>query len=379
MKLKDIEKLCDDGYITSEQKTEIAARYNLNEPESRRWLTTNLGILAALLIGSGVIMLSVQNWMYISVSVKMTSCIALLALAWLGYFICRDKMPKVAQGLAMLGAGMWLGCLIMLNLLFALDWTIIDIAFLFFVGILPIPLLSNQKLLAATAVCSSLFLLLIMCENCHREEGLFPWLQITVHNDTDAFCLVTLLVIVWWLLLEKTRGNQGLYQGYTWISIPLVLLFIFFMQFIAIHLGSADQTSMIGNIAMAAAPVMCLLLKPKKINWLSWILVTLSICSILPCAVFTPWTLGKTLVGLGTCSFFSLVFFIIGARQRRTDWVNYGAIMAFMVMIALCANVLKSLEESGIVLICIGVVAFILGITLERQRRKLIHKIKDNQ
>lgn len=382
MKLKDIEKLHADGLITDDQKEAIVNRYKLNEPATRRWLTGNLGVLAALLIGGGAVMLSVQNWMFIPAEVKMTASWLLLAFSWLGSFLCRDRMPKVAQGLAVLGVGMWLWCLILLCLLFAPDWSPVDIAFIFFIGVLPIPFLMNNKIIIGATVLSSFVLLLLMIQMASEqaEYGVFPWLSVSDNSDVGIITHCYLLGMLWWLVPEKTRGTKGPLKGYTWINIPLMLLFLLITNVILVEVPMEEAFDELLNfhwVELALAFVAFLLLKPKKIGRWAWGVMALGTCSLLPCAFCFPALFGDSPVpGLILCALYAFLLFTLGVRNSRVDWVNYGAFTAFLLIFSLCRNVLKAVDESGLVLIGSGIIILVLTILLENQRRKLIRSIK---
>ena len=67
----------------------------------------------------------------------------------------------------------------------------------------------------------------------------------------------------------------------------------------------------------------------------------------------------------------------LGYRVKRISWLNYGSLMVLMAGIALIANVLESLTESGLVLIVAGLLMLGLVWLLEKQRRVLVKSIKE--
>ena len=57
--------------------------------------------------------------------------------------------------------------------------------------------------------------------------------------------------------------------------------------------------------------------------------------------------------------------------------LNYGSLVVLLSGIALIANVLDSLAQSGVVLVLVGVLLLVLVLLLERQRRRLAAAISE--
>ena len=68
---------------------------------------------------------------------------------------------------------------------------------------------------------------------------------------------------------------------------------------------------------------------------------------------------------------------VLGAKVAKKFYVNLGAMMIFLSAIALAIEVVGSLTSSGLALIAAGVFLIVVGYVLERRRRKITAKIKE--
>lgn len=374
IKLKDIEKLHSDGLISIEQKAAVIERYNLDSRGMSRVLVYCLSSLSALLIVGGAVMLAISQWNELTPLVKMGSGMSLLALAWLGYFVLRHSSPLVAESLALVGAGAWLANIALIHSLFSPGTPMVESCFVFFIGIAFIPFLVRQRLLVGVTALTSIILFLMM------EDAEDSWLSLAFlapHKMTELV-IVCILTLFWWLLAERSRDSQGITQGYAWLGIPAFVAFLTLMHRPLLYDQAFTNMTSIqyGWALYAVPPVLFLLMKPKFAGWFSWLLLMASTSALLPAIEHFSWH-HDAVSGLVICGVYALVLVFVGIRCARVAWINYAAFIVILGFIGLIANVLKSIEDSGFVLVVSGVALLVCSLLLETQRRLIVRKIKE--
>lgn len=402
MKRKDIEKMQADGLISAEQCEKIISHYRLAGNISSRWLFVCLSLLAAILIVGGSGMLLSAHWEYISNTSKALFGAALLLMVWATYFLVRKPLPLLGEGLAVLGAALW-GLNILLHAyIFNPGTPEVEGVFLFFLGIVFIPFLTNQRLLVWGVAATSIVLLSMMISRSNPESWLnLPWGEKELYgNILAAFAL---LGIFWWLIGEKARGSNGILRGYYCLGMCAFLLCLFAVQFPLLYGTNMDDPHFMlndeGYTLLFAAPVLCLLFKPKNTGWLGWLLMAGATCALVPLVIHISWiendyqplaviggddapssillTVNKKVlysiaIGVG----YTVLLLCAGVLSRRISWINYGSVMAIFVIISVLTNIFKSLENSGVALLLSGVLLLVIILLLEWQRRRLVKKIK---
>lgn len=375
MKLRDIEKLHADGLITAEQKEAVIARYKLESRGAGRWLVCSLASLAAMLIVGGAILLAISHWSEITPLVKMSAGMGLLAATWMAYLALRTWKPLTAEALAVVGAGAWLANIVLLGTLFHPGTPAVEGCFVFFAGIVLLPFLARQRLLIGIVALTSIVLYVMMLENETSWLSL-SWLQ--NQYIATASLILLLLLLFWWLLAEKAGDSRGLMKGYFWVGIPAFLGFLSLVQIPLLYLSTPDDFYSIphGEALYGVAPVLFLIFKPKSAGWFSWLLLAAATGALLPTLEHFCWH-PNHLFGLAICGAYALILMFTGTRCGRVAWINYGSVMVFFAFFGLMVDILKSLEESGVVLVISGVALLLLSLLLEQQRRKLVRHIKE--
>lgn len=405
MKRKDVEKMQADGLISAEQSNKIIDHYHLDESTSGRWLFICLSLLAAALLAGGAGMLVVAHWEELTDLGKTATGAVLLAAVWAAYFAVRKPFPLLAEGLAALGGILW-GVNIMLHAyIFETDTTAAEGFFLLFIGIAFIPFLTNQRALVVVAAGASLVLLIsIVSPSPHDISWLHPsWLSKRDGNQIAGNILAAfaLLDIFWWLIGEKSRRSEGVLRGYFWLSAVSLLFLLLKAQFLLLYCGRIQETFMLtwqGYALLAAAPALCMLLKPRDTGWLSWLLMAGSTCALAPMAIHISWltsdwpitSIGgqdaptsiflslnlQIIAGVAVCVAYAIILMCTGLLSRRIAWINYGSLMVVFIIISVMTNIFKSLENSGLALIIAGSLVLVVVLLLESQRRRLVKKIK---
>lgn len=375
MKLNDIEKLYEDGFLSAEQREEAIERYRPGTRGMRRWLAYSLAALAAILITGGVVMLAEALREELTPMLKMCCGMGLLTALWLAYFALRRCMPLVAEALAVAGAGAWLANLLLLEELFHLDTPAVETGLVFLAGIVLIPFLTRQRLLIGVVAAGSGMLCLMLLSSGDSRLSL-KWLA--DQYGMTAGMLLPLLALFWWLLAERAHGSRGLMRGYSWVGVPAFLVFLGSVQAALLYRQLAfvsKQAHPLGYWLYAAVPLLFLLLKPRRAGWGSWLLLAAATGALLPAAEHLyrhpcAWC------GLGICAAYALILMLTGVRCGRVAWINYGSLMVLFTFIGLISDILTSAKISGLALIGSGVGLLLLTLLLARQRRRLVHSAK---
>jgi len=109
MKATDIQRLREAGFIRPDQAETILQHYQL-ESTGNRFMTL-VGLIGAILIGSGCILVIASHWDSIPSGLKLITGIALLAGSHvLGVQLGRQgKYPQTAEAAHLLGSLLFLG------------------------------------------------------------------------------------------------------------------------------------------------------------------------------------------------------------------------------------------------------------------------------
>ena len=391
MKLKDIETLHADGYLSDEQKAKIIAHYRL-EDKSSRWLLVCLSLLAAALIAGGAGMLVMAHWLELTMLGKALSGGILLAAVWLAYIVLQPRTPVVAEGLALVGAALWGANIALHSALFQPHANFEEGCFLFFCGIVLLPFITPQRVMVGVVAITSVILLVnIAYVPVNIDNTPKSWLHIEWLRDEyfgNFIAAVSLLGLFWWLLGERCRNTTGMYRGYYWVGVVSFLgLLIFTLVNLlgAIHGEEAVLTTP-GYIMAGAALLLAILLKPKGVAWLWWLLMAAGTCALIALSIYQQqdmdWGMEPrevshpVFIGTAASALYAALLMLVGTRSKRVAWINYGAITAIITLIAVLSNIFKSLETSGITLILTGSMVLVFILLLENQRRSLIKKAK---
>lgn len=373
MKRKDIEQLQAAGLISAEQAVAIAEHFHLNGSRGRQWLVWSMSILAGALILGGIIMLISANWESIPDVAKMAASMLLLLGFWIAWARTRGEHPLIAEGLGLVGGGMWLGCIALYGQIFQLQNPFAEGCMLFFLGVCVFPFVVRNRPLALVVAVTSAILLGALIDNNDSWLSLNKWLS----RDSAVMSAFALLALLWWVLAERWRSSQGFCRSYAWMGIPAMLCFLFMVQIPLLYQAFRFEKGAT-ELLLGLAPLMLLVARPKGCSWSHWGLMVVLLSLPLPIGMLLK---GKEAALLGILFGFGIGggLMYLGYAERRMAWLNYGSLMVMFAGIALIANVLESLTESGLVLIIAGLMLLGLVWLLEKQRRMLAKSIKENQ
>ena len=379
MKASDIELLHADKLITDQQRDEILARYFTKAaavvPVPQRALVYVLSAVAGMLIVGGAIVQAVAHWQAITPLMKSVAGMLMLALAWLGYFLLRQRKPLVAETLAVVGAGLWLANILLHITIFELDVPGVVPLFLFFIGVLPIPFLMRQCVLIGVVAFFSVLLVPSMANAPDDCWLALPWLESAWGTQ---WSLIMALVLIWWMVGERCRGCLGMYRGYDWIIYPACVYFLCAVQHYLLYSVPSMQTTPYTWCIYAVVALCAFLLKPKGMRWLHWLSATLGSLALLPLAVHLSWhTAYREVWGMFAGAAYCGLFMTLCARSGRLLWGGLAMGMALAVFVDLMVRIHDSLSDSGLFLMATGLAVLVFAYVLEKQRRFLIRQAKN--
>lgn len=374
MKRKEIEQLEAVGIISAEQAAAIAEHFHLNGTAGRQWLVWSMSSLAGVLILGGIIMLISANWEAIPDGVKMAVSMALLLGAWMACAKIHRTYPLIAEGLGLIGGGMWLACIALYGQIFQLQNPLAEGCLLFFTGVCVLPFLMKQRLLMLGVAITSVVLLCALLDNAESSITLRPW----INHSGEITSALALLFLAWWIFAEHCRGAQSFLREYRRLSIPALLAYLILLQIPLLYgeVGFAESRVQLG--LTLAGPIMLLVAKPRSSAWGPWLCVATMLGLALPLGQFlSEIGDGVKPIGIGVGLLLGGGLIAVGHRALRLEWLNFGTFMVLCAGIALIANVLDSLTQSGLVLIVAGCILLGLVLSLEHQRRKLAQSIRE--
>lgn len=372
MKRKDVEQMQAAGLISAEQAVAITEHFHLNANRGAQYVVRIMAGLAGALILGGIIMLISANWELIPNWTKMSVAMLLLLGAWLVWLRVRGNHPYVAEVFALIGGGMWLGCIALYGQIFQLQNPFAEGCMLFFLGVAAIPFIVRSQVLMLVVAVTSCVLLGALADNRETWLSLAPWMR----DGSTMVAGLGLLFVLWWVLAERWRGSMGFCRYYAWLSIPALLSYICMVQVPLFYHGvSTLEKGAVLPSLLVAVPVLLAVARPREYEWRHWWLVVLLLSLPLPVGYWCGSELLGVLCGFGIGG--GLMY--LGASVKRLAWVNYGALVVLLAGFALIANVLDSLSGSGMVLILAGLVLLGLVWMLEKQRRVLVNSIKEGK
>lgn len=375
MKSKEIEQLLRAGIITPEQADSILQYFRQKSNRGRQWLIWSMSTVAGLLILGGIIMLISANWDIIPDGIKMGTAMMLLLGFWVACIRLHKCTSLLAEGLGLVGGGMWLANIALYGQIFQLQNPPAEGCTLFFAGICAIPFMIKQRILMLVVAITSIVLFIELASNRESWLTLYPWFK----EDQAILSALVLLALAWWVFAEHCRGANSFLRAYRWLSIPAFMMYLILIQIPLLYQGKGWDEELTPQLLMAATPLVLLPAKPSSITWKNWLYIVLMLSSPLPLGfIFTAWGENWQLFGIAAGLLLGSGLMAMGHRALRLEWLNYGSFMVLCTGLALILNVLDSLTESGIVLIMAGGIMLVLVCLLEHQRRALSRKIKEN-
>ena len=374
MKIKVIEQLCAEGVLQPEQLERIRLEAEKAPPATRRWLATCLALLAAALVAAGGWWLLMERYLYLlSPTVRCIGGMLMMTAAWIGWYVQREKRPQVAQGLALLGAFLWMGNIALISTLYKLNGEPPDFLAVSLLGLIFIPFLARQVLLIGLVAGLSVILWMSMIE-CQGDTPL------SIHDFAQKHGIVcyyisVILWLVWWLAGENWRNSRGIYRGYRWVGVVALIYYLYISLRISLN-KNPDENFSYPEVISLAVPVLCILFKPRGTAWGPWMLFGIT------SGIFaTSWTLDQLPLEKNVRHGFILLIAAVeaavlmgtGVALRRSSWVIIGACFAaLLVLFTAIIKIFPTQKMTGEVLIGLAVLLASVAFLISRARHKEI-------
>ncbi|MBQ9759259.1 MAG: DUF2157 domain-containing protein [Opitutales bacterium] len=381
MKYSDAEKLLELGLISREQRDAIVEQLKLSPAASRNYLLIAFSCLGGVLVLAGIILLISANWAEIPPLAKQISAAALMLAFWIFglRFVCRKENPRpiLGESLCFVGAGLWLGNIALYGQIYQISSEPSKAIGAWVLGIFLLPWLVRLR---GVFLMSLVAAFIWLC--CKAEE---------VPNDIDEvfyfhflafFAAVSALGIFLSNLKNETRERV---RGYgplaAWTAFPALVLLAQPLCYVRLFDYDGKVLLVPAGLLLIASLLFSFRKKLGALGNVAAILlgafplVPLGL-GYLDSATQTPADVIHALM-IGTLFVCGNAAMVLGAKVTKKFYVNLGAMMIFLSAIALALEVVGSLTSSGLALIAAGVFLIIVGYVLERQRRKITAKIKE--
>ena len=373
MNRNDIRELEQAGLIRPEQAAAIAEHLLHRRQRLHKWLHLCLLFLAGGLILCGIISLIAANWDSIPDLAKMGTGLALLLSFWGAALATRAKQPVLSEMLGFLGSGMWVADVALYAQIFQLQSPPVEGLFVLWAGLILVPFLCCQRLLALAAAIATPTLLGFILFTPTAESPL----GLGLSEDTHMGCLLLLAPLAIGILAEHARSATGFYRHYGWLRIPALLFFGGFASTLSIipHEVFPEESYawVLGGCLLLA------LLKPRSFAWAHW--ATLALGTLLLSAVCLGFSephneLFKWL-RLGCYFAYGVLWMLTGGRARRLGCINLGSLVILLAALIMMGDFLGSLTTTGVGFILMGLILLGCGYLIRHQRQKLLRHLND--
>jgi uncharacterized membrane protein len=403
MKYADIQKLCDAGLITDEQRQKIVEHFQLKEDSGGNFLAI-VSIVGAVLIAAGITLLIAAHWNDIPRGVKIaTGLLLMLGFHAGGWWLSTLRSsPATEDGREVQGkyrktgeALHWIGsCLFLANI--ALVGQIYNIVsrppnafLLWWIGIAALPWLLRSKaqhvlLLLAFGIWFGFEVNerggLIYCES-DRQVLLYALLGLVYLGA--GYCL--------------RRGVFSEFSGVT-EKLGLVAFLIFVYPLTWKDFFGWDNPEIrqwffpaLGLFALLplAAGIRNLRALTSQWRW-TWFAALLGMMAFMATVWFGCWQLDHSgssryfywgeswcyLIGTLALFVFCLLQIQVGIQERSPFLVNLGVTFIALDILAAYCDLFGSMARTGVMFLISGIFLIVFGVYLEKKRRALMKQIK---
>lgn len=373
MKYSEIKALAEKGLITSEQADEICGVMNIQPFSKKEYVFTIFAFLGGAFFLWGIIMLISSNWENIGNIVKISMGLFLMLGAWaVGLTLFYKKnYPKIGESLCLLGAGLWMANIALYGQIYQIASERYQFFLLSWLGIVIVPFVFRMKSiylfslgLFCVWVSSLIFDKLSFSEEnifmmglwalVYALGGIFQHIKSYFIKDYGLLTeRLTLLVILGWIFLKCcnscpnkiTWPDFGEHAYVFWMIIPVVVILVLaFLRGRKFH----SYWSLVSGLCLSIA------------------------------IILTPFYANPYLY-LGLLFVWAVSTMLFSAKQQSRYNANLGAIAILLLLLRLISDVLFTYQNTGIVLILVGLFFVLLSFFLEKQRRKLVAQILINK
>ena len=388
MKLADIEKLQQGGFITEDQRKAIVAHFRLDQ-ESNRILHI-LSLLGGLLVAGGIVLLFASNWDAIGGGVKIAGGLALmLGTHAAGWWLRRaDRHPVVAEGLHLIGSGMLLANIALIGQVYNLSSRPPNALLAWWLGIAALPWILRSKPQMILFLCA--FGVWLGFEMNERDS----W----IYFDGDGRQLVVLAICglaIAGLGLCLRRGPVPEFGSITEKFGLLLLHLGAFPTAISgfYSFGSVAPSAwpLVSAISLVAVVLLAIGLKRAEdfadANW-RWIwgmglfgVLGLGWAGLLVQREGHFWgrndgNYGPHWIALPLLFGFCLLQAQVGMVRRSAWLVNVALVFLGIYVVTAYFELFGTMAFTGLVFVLGGVLLITLAVVLERQRRRLLRRMQ---
>jgi uncharacterized membrane protein len=386
MKTLDIQKIHDAGLITEEQRQAIVEHFKLDR-ESNRFLAI-VGIIGAVLVSAGIILLISANWDNIPRFVKLAGGLALLFGTHAGgWALARDgKHPVASEVLHLAGSGMFLANIALVGQIYNLSSRPPNAILLWLIGIAALPWILRSKAQHILTLCA--FGLWLGLELNQRDSWLF------FDGEARQFMVYAMLGVLFagvGQLLDKTRFPEF---GPSTEKFGLLMLNISsYPLTLGLFYGSNNVAStawVITGVITAAAVALTLfaavrlrVIADKQWRWV-WAIAQIGVLALawVGLTVKREWSwdarhlaLGPHWIGTPVLFLFCLVQAQVGLIRRSAWMVNLAIVFIGLHIMTAYFQLFGSMQTTGMMFLITGVFLIGLAIYLERKRRSLLQRM----
>ncbi len=214
--LKDLPELIKTGVITEETADKIKEYYKVKSGSSTNWLFIVFGILGAILVGLGIILIIAHNWDELPRSTK--TFFAFLPLL-IGQGICGYALIKKQDSIAWRESGTAFlffsvgACISLVSQIYNMPGNLSS--FLFIWMLLCLPLIYVMR----SSIASLLFLIGITYYACETSYWSHP------SAESHMYWLLLLMALPHYYLLFKKKPKSNFMSFHNWI-IPLSVVIV---------------------------------------------------------------------------------------------------------------------------------------------------------
>jgi uncharacterized membrane protein len=384
----DIRRIREAGLITVDQEQAIVAHFKLDHGGNR--FLTIVGIIGAILVSAGIILLIASNWESVPRLVKVASGVLLLLLshglaAWLSK---SDRHPILAEVCHLLGSGMFLANIALIGQVYHLSSRPPNAILLWLAGIIPLAWILRSR---TQHILSLIVFGLWLGMEMNTEGGGIYFRPI--ERQASVYVLFGILFAGLGLLLRRTSyptfGPPT--EKFGLLAIHIASFPFTLGVFYESRATSPDGSSfglLLAGTCTALWLVAVPLLAPGPNRQWTWvwsgaqlILIGLACYGII---VYMPdynWETRR----LGGPHWFCIPvlfgFCLLQAQYgllRRSPWmVNLAVVFIGIHIITAYLQLFGSMQTTGMMFVVSGILLIGLAFYLERKRRKLMQQMSE--
>lgn len=388
MKATDIQKLREAGFINEAQEHAIVEHFKLDR-EGNRFLAI-VGIIGAILVSAGIILLIASNWNDIPRLLKLGVGLALLLGTHAGGWALgrAGRHPVMAEVLHLLGSGMFLANIALVGQIYNLSSRPPNAILLWLAGVAPLAWILRSKTQHILAL--SIFGVWLGLELNQRDSWLF------FAGEGRQFMLYALLGILFaalGLLLGNSKFPEfgpptekfGLLATHI-ASYPLTLGFFYGSGQVAP--AAWVVTGVLSGLTLAlwllAVPRLGVILD-RQWRWV-WAAAQVGLIGLVWLGLTVEGRYGgwetNRLVGPHWIAVPALFFFCLLQAQvgliRRSKWlVNLAMVFIGLHIVTAYFQLFGSMQTTGMMFVVTGLFLIGLAVYLERKRRSLMRRMAD--